>query len=31
MSVGMNNYCFGFELSELRPGIKELNVTYMYP
>jgi len=25
------DYCFGFELSDIRPGVKEINVTYMFP
>jgi hypothetical protein len=29
--VGWNNYCFGFELSEIMPGVKEVNITYMFP
>ena len=27
----MKNYCFGFEFSEVIPGVKEVNVTYMFP
>ena len=29
--VGWNNYCFGFELSEIVTGVKEVNITYMFP
>ena len=29
--VGFEEYCFGFELSDIRPGVKEVNVTYMFP
>ena len=24
-------YCFGFELSDVFPGVKEINITYMFP
>jgi hypothetical protein len=27
----MKNYCFGFEFSEIVPGVKEVNITYMFP
>ena len=26
-----DEYCFGFELSEVKPGVKEVNITYMFP
>ena len=29
--VGWNEYCFGFELTEVIPGVKEINITYMFP
>lgn len=29
--VGFNEYCFGFALTEVIPGVKEVNVTYMFP
>jgi len=25
------DYCFAFEFSRVRPGIKEVNITYMFP
>lgn len=25
------DFCFGFEISDVRPGIKEVNVTLMFP
>jgi hypothetical protein len=25
------DYCFGFEFSKIRPGVKEVNITYMFP
>ena len=26
-----HEYCFGFEISDVRPNIDEVNVTYMFP
>lgn len=26
-----NEYCFGFEVSDIKHGIDEVNVTYMFP
>jgi hypothetical protein len=26
-----HDFCFGFELSDVYPGIDEINVTYMFP
>lgn len=26
-----NEYCFGFEISDVRPGVDEINITYMFP
>jgi len=26
-----NDYCFGFEISDVRPGNDEVNITYMFP
>ena len=26
-----NEYCFGFEVSDVKPGIAEINITYMFP
>ena len=26
-----NEFCFGFEISDVKPGIDEINVTYMFP
>ena len=28
---GSHEFCFGFEISDVRPGIGEINVTYMFP
>lgn len=25
------DFCFGFELTDVRPGIDEINITYMFP
>ncbi len=26
-----NEVCFGFEISDVKPGVDESNVTYMFP
>lgn len=26
-----NEFCFGFELSDVKPGVEEINITYMFP
>lgn len=26
-----NEFCFGFEISDVKPGSDEINITYMFP
>ena len=26
-----NEFCFGFELSDVTPNVDEINITYMFP
>ena len=26
-----NDFCFGFEISDVKPGVDEINITYMFP
>ena len=30
-SNGTTDFCFGFEMTMVHPGIKEVNITYMFP
>jgi hypothetical protein len=26
-----NDFCFGFEISDVKKGVEEINITYMFP